>query len=79
MRNYEIFKLARPMTPTEAHQLIAAAVLPYAEEDRPISPSELVNTEACAVQLGISSTDREPFRSANANTFPEIANTFVNR
>ena len=63
----------------EAHQLIAGAILSFAEADRPISPSELVNAEACAVQIGIASANREQFRKANADTFPGLANTFVNR
>lgn len=79
MRYQEFFKLVRQMTHTEAHQLIADAVLSYAEEHRSFTPSDLVNAEACAVQLGIASMDRESFRKANADTFPDMANTFVNQ
>ncbi len=74
-----MFTLDRPLTQTETHQLVATTVLSCAEEDRPIDPSGLVNAEACANQLGIQSKDREQFRKDNRDTFPDLANPFVNR
>ena len=59
--------------------MIADAVLSYAKEHRPFTPSDLVDAEVCAVQLGIVSMDRESFRKANRDTFPDMANAFVNR
>ena len=74
-----LFKQERQLTRIEAHQLIAATILSFAETDRIIQPSALVHAEACAVQLGIASANREQFRKANTETFPEYANPFVNR
>ena len=79
MNSYEFFKLDRPMTRMEAHQLIAGAIMSFAEEDRPIQPSALVHAEACAVQIGIAPVNREQFRKTTFDTFPEFANDFVNR
>jgi len=74
----ELFKLDRPMTRPEIHQLIAGAILSFTESDRPMQAAELVNAEACAVQLGATGSDRRKFSQINSEPFPEPANTFVN-
>ena len=52
MNFQDLFKLDRPLTQREIHQLIAGAILSFTESDRPMQPAELVNAESCAVQLG---------------------------
>ncbi len=74
----DFFKLDRPLTQPEIHQLIAGAILSFTESDRPMQAAELVNTESCAVQLGATGSDREKFRHINSESFPNLANTFVN-
>ena len=71
--------LDRPLGPSEVHQLVADTILTSNKKGRPINVSGLVNPEYCAIETDIRDVDRNAFARLNRDTFPRIANAFVNR
>jgi len=69
----------RPLNSVEIGRVIASTILKLNLSGAMIDPSALTNGEFCAMTLGSSGNARVEFAGINRNTFPDAANTFVNR
>ena len=69
----------RPLEPVEVQQFVASTILAIVERGHSINALGLVNPEHCAIETGMSNGARRIFVQTNKDTFPRIANTFVNR
>ena len=69
----------RPLDPVEVQQFVASTILTIAERGHSINALGLVNPDHCAIETGMRNGDRRIFVQTNKDTFPRIANTFVNR